>query len=343
MHSITFPSSPQRLLRLPVSRFRYVDPDQPAARHLMAGLSRIPAATFAKRVRKPPARKVIMKNASLLILVSGSAKAEDLDSILQSADAERMHLSFLVLGGLPRTPIYSYGTEAYGIPMIPDIWQEEIETATAGLTETAKMIEARLDASGATGDVDTLACDIAALPAIVGQRAATCDAVVISDDLRGNDSLFRNAVQGVLFQSPSGVILNATRAASALHPTRIFIAWDTGLPAARAVHAALPLLKEASHVTIAVFDPVTSQDRYGENPGSDVARWLSHHGCHVDLQQYPSGGEEIGTCIQKRATETGADLIVMGAYGHSRMRQAVFGGTTKSMVEQTDRPVMLAH
>jgi nucleotide-binding universal stress UspA family protein len=96
-------------------------------------------------------------------------------------------------------------------------------------------------------------------------------------------------------------------------------------------------------VTIGVFDPVASKDHDGENPGSDVARWLSHHGCHVNLQQYPSGGQEIGDCIQKRSAETGADLVVMGAYGHSRMRQTVFGGTTRSVIDQTDFAALLAH
>ncbi len=282
-----------------------------------------------------------MKNASLLVLVAGSTEAPELDAILQSASATGTHLSFLVLGSMPRLPAFAYGFEPYGMPPVPDNWQEEIDAAQAGLTTTAQTIKTLLGTHGTDGDVAILSCDPAALPTIIARRAAACDAVMVSNDLRGDETLFHNAVHGSLFQSPVGVVLNGIAARDALRPARIFVAWDTGLPAARAVHAALPLLKEATEITIGVFDPVTSRD--GENPGSDVARWLSHHEGKVDLQEYPSGGEEIGACILRRATEAGADLVVMGAYGHSRMRQAVFGGTTRTLIQQTDMPVMLAH
>ncbi|WP_324754496.1 universal stress protein [Roseovarius sp. Pro17] len=284
-----------------------------------------------------------MKNASVLVLVGPSAKATDLDPILQSAAEQRTHLSFLVLGALPRPPVYGYGMAPYGVPVVSDSWQKEIETARSELTETADAIRNRLDVAGSNGDADTLGCEAAELASIIGRRAATCDVVLISNDLRANEIIFRNAVHGTLFQSPVGVILNPGSSSPVIAPKRVFVAWDTGLPAARAVHAALPLLKEATEVIIGVFDPDASMGQDGENPGSEVARWLSHHGCQVDLQQYPSGGKEIGTCIQRRATEAGADLVVMGAYGHSRMRQAAFGGTTRSMVEQTEMPILLAH
>lgn len=282
-----------------------------------------------------------MKNASLLVLVAGSTMAPDLEPILQSASAMRTHLSFLILGSMPRLPTFAYGFEPYGVPPVPDDWQEETEAEKAALTKTAEAIEALLRASGTNGDVGIPSCAPAALPAIIARRSATCDAVMVSNDLRDDEALFHNAVHGALFQSPVGLILNGLGTGDGTTSARIFIAWNTDLPAARAVHAALPLLKEATEITIGVFDPVTSRD--GQNPGSDVARWLSHHGCHVDLQQYPSGGDEIGACILRRAAETGADLVVMGAYGHSRMRQAVFGGTTRSLIEQTVMPVMLAH
>ncbi|MFY0312802.1 universal stress protein, partial [Leisingera sp. D0M16] len=91
------------------------------------------------------------------------------------------------------------------------------------------------------------------------------------------------------------------------------------------------------------FDPDMSDARDGEDPGADAAAWLSHHGCTVTLSQFPTGGHDTGSAIQDRAREAGADLVVMGAYGHSRLREAVFGGTTRSMLEQTALPVLFAH
>jgi len=75
------------------------------------------------------------------------------------------------------------------------------------------------------------------------------------------------------------------------------------LPATRAVHHALPFLREAKEVTVALFDPLMREHVDGDNPGSDVAAWLSRHECKVNVQQYPSAGKEIGDCIVERATE----------------------------------------
>jgi nucleotide-binding universal stress UspA family protein len=106
------------------------------------------------------------------------------------------------------------------------------------------------------------------------------------------------------------------------------------------VHSALPLLRAAGEVIIGIVDPDTTQS---EDPGVDVAKWLTHHGCNVVVQQYPSGGKSVGDSLRARAKDVGADLVVMGSYGHSRARQAVFGGTTRSMIDQTDQPVFLAY
>ena len=81
----------------------------------------------------------------------------------------------------------------------------------------------------------------------------------------------------------------------------------------------------------------------GEDPGSDVGTWLSRHGCNVTVQQYPSGGKLISTAIIDNAEEFGADLVVMGAYGRSRLLERVFGGTTQEMLDKKALPVLFAH
>ena len=169
------------------------------------------------------------------------------------------------------------------------------------------------------------------------------DDKLISDDLRKPDTLFRQVVYGVLFQSPIGVLLNDHNAQALCMPKRIFVAWNAHLHTARAVHQALDLLQQADEVVIGTIDPVMTELREGEDPGVDVAQWLTHHGCKVVVQQYPSGRQDTGDCILNRSKEYGADLIVMGSYGHSRTRQAIFGGTTRALIEQTDQAVFLAH
>jgi nucleotide-binding universal stress UspA family protein len=167
-----------------------------------------------------------------------------------------------------------------------------------------------------------------------------CDLVLVGEDLRATGGLYHKIVHSVLFQSPVGVVLNDVEAKALSAPKRIFVAWSTHLHSARAVHSALPLLRAAGEVIIGIVDPDTTQS---EDPGVDVAKWLTHHGCNVVVQQYPSGGKSVGDSLRARAKDVGADLVVMGSYGHSRARQAVFGGTTRSMIDQTDQPVFLAY
>ncbi|MCG3268534.1 universal stress protein [Yoonia sp. I 8.24] len=126
-------------------------------------------------------------------------------------------------------------------------------------------------------------------------------------------------------------------------PETVFVAWNTQLQSARAVHLALPALRHAEEVIIGSIDPVKTEWRDGEDPGVDIAKWLSNHGCNVTLRQFPSGGQDIATCILDLSKEAGADLIVSGAYGHSRTREAIFGGTTRDLIKQTDQAVFMAH
>ena len=284
-----------------------------------------------------------MKNASVLVLLGKSGTTAELEALATTARDRRLHLAVLVIGEAPPLPSYIYGGGLYGALVVPDNWQEDVERENAALASTSQTIEAYFAEQGVSASASALCAEIAALPHTIARLALTCDLVVIANTLRTTPILFHSAVQAALFQSPAGLVLNGLSNARALTPGRVLIAWNSWLPAARAIHAALPILKAANEVILAVVDPVMTPYRDGEDPGADVALWLSHHGCKVTVQQMPSGGQQIDVALLKKARETGADLIVMGGYDHSRMREIIFGGTTRSMVEQTDFPVLLAH
>ena len=228
----------------------------------------------------------------------------------------------------------------YGAIDVPDAWPQQMRAAQDALKEQTERIEALLGAAGCSGEVRPVLSATADLKDTVVASARVSDVAVLSPSLRDRDERFRAALHALLFHAPIGVVLNG----SALAPAPgVFVAWDDSAPAARAVHLALPVLKAAEEVVIACFDPLAAVDGQPTEPGADVALWLSHHGCTVRVAQFPSGGAEIGAAIQARAAEAGSDLIVMGAYGHARMRQAVFGGTTRTLMTQTDTRVFLAH
>jgi nucleotide-binding universal stress UspA family protein len=281
-----------------------------------------------------------MKNSTILIVIGKDTPKEALAPHLEAIRAMPGHAAVLVVGEIPNFPYYAVGIPPYGSIVMPVDWQEEMNGQKAALKDKEHEIEALLAAHDVSGDVTTVACEPSMVEDVVAQRAMLCDMVVVSDDLRGTDTLFRKTVHGALFQSPVGVLINDGQAKVLRAPARILVGWTPHLHAARAVHAALPLLRGASEVIIGTVDPDMAQ---GEDPGVDLASWLTQHGCTVVVQQYPSGGKSVGDCLLARASDAGADLIVMGAYSHSRARQAIFGGTTRTMIEQTDQPVLLAY
>jgi len=123
---------------------------------------------------------------------------------------------------------------------------------------------------------------------------------------------------------------------------RVLVAWNASREAVRAVRDALPLLARADFVEVVAFDPALGGD-HGEVPGADIALYLARHGVKATAARQNAADVEIGAQILSRAADAGADLIVMGGYGHSRLREFVLGGATRSVLEAMTVPVLMAH
>jgi nucleotide-binding universal stress UspA family protein len=125
----------------------------------------------------------------------------------------------------------------------------------------------------------------------------------------------------------------------------VLVCWNASREAARAVVDALPFLKAAEKVIILAVNPKASATGHGAEPGADVAAWLSRHGVKVTVLRDATApnDDEIGSVILSRAADHGADLIVMGIYGHSRLREMVLGGASRSMLGSMTVPVLMAH
>lgn len=120
---------------------------------------------------------------------------------------------------------------------------------------------------------------------------------------------------------------------------RVLVAWNAGREAARALTDALPLLARAAHVEVVVFD---GGGDHGQQPGADIALWLARHGVKATAAQQ-NAGFDVGEQILSRAADTEADLVVMGAYGHSRTRELVLGGATRTVLAAMTVPVLMSH
>ena len=122
----------------------------------------------------------------------------------------------------------------------------------------------------------------------------------------------------------------------------IVVAWNASREAKRAVADALPLLVGAASVTILVVDP-QKNSRHGEEPGADVALYLSRHGAKVAVAQVQSNGQPTANVILDFAKRNGDDLIVVGAYSHARTAEMIFGGVTRSLLRDSGIPLLIAH
>lgn len=124
---------------------------------------------------------------------------------------------------------------------------------------------------------------------------------------------------------------------------RVIVAWDAGRESARAVVDALPFLAAAREVKIATFNAGRAGDRHGETPGADVGLFLARHDVKVSVARFQSENRDIGNQLLSRAADLGSDLIVMGAYGHSRLAELVLGGATRTILESMTVPVLMSH
>ncbi|MGZ8287612.1 MAG: universal stress protein [Telluria sp.] len=123
--------------------------------------------------------------------------------------------------------------------------------------------------------------------------------------------------------------------------SNVLVGWDASMEATRAVTNAIPLLRRARNVTIAVFNPSTF-DNHGEQPGADIALYLARHGVNVEVALQQTG-IDIGNAMLSLAADRQSDLLVIGGYGHTRFREMLLGGVTATLLKSMTVPVLMSH
>jgi nucleotide-binding universal stress UspA family protein len=154
----------------------------------------------------------------------------------------------------------------------------------------------------------------------------------------------------VISNSGRPVLLLPLAAQCASVGRRILVSWDGGREAARALQLALPLLKDADQVSIAVFEVSSAEHTVADALAADPRPWLARHGVKASLavhaldhQRRLNRRHEVGERLLSLAADIHADLLVMGAYGHSRFRESLLGGVTRTVLESMSLPVLMAH
>lgn len=123
----------------------------------------------------------------------------------------------------------------------------------------------------------------------------------------------------------------------------VLVAWNGSREATRAVNDALPILERADKVTVLAVNPRSGGSDHGDVPSADIALHLARHGVKAEAAQTVSSDIDVGDVILSRISDLGADLAVMGAYGHSRMRELMMGGVTRDLLRHMTIPVLMSH
>jgi nucleotide-binding universal stress UspA family protein len=245
--------------------------------------------------------------------------------------ADRFDARLTVLFGHAETDQPAFAYSAAAAMRAAEAWEGPHEIASA-----------RLHAADRQHDPGAIWCDVGrdVVSALVAE-AVYADLLILGQPNRLNAT--SSAPPGFVELS---IRRSGTPALVVPHPhwqgtvgERVLIAWDGSLPAARAARSALPFLRSAAEVHIASW---SSQPVLAPFSRQGLAEWLSHHG--IDCEQHaqdPTG--KVGDALGALATDLKADLIVMGCYGHSALRERLFGGATRSVLTALTAPVLMAH
>ncbi|MET3521670.1 MULTISPECIES: universal stress protein [unclassified Mesorhizobium] len=259
-------------------------------------------------------------------------------AILQNEqDAERVLACAIPLADRFQSHLVGIHAEALPVPYtsatgFPDT--EFLQVSAEMNRERADKLEAlflrRIEESGLSFEwrsLESFSGD-SALTGISTVRAA--DLIIAAQRDTGGDpgadvdTLVYDAGRPVLVVPHEGPLLTTFK--------RVLLAWNGSKEAARAAFDALPFISEAEKTDILIIDPPESLDETPEAAGAEIAAALSRHGATVSVSVQKSNGASVDDLIQTRIAETGADLLVLGAYSHSWLRQLLFGGVTRTVL-----------
>ncbi len=275
---------------------------------------------------------------SILTVVSdpdvASSALEEAVTIARIHDA---HLE-VIAAGVDRTQIGYYYA---GAPV--QFMEESLEAAKAEAAAAEKFVNERLEGAGIRWSSETAVAQLAGLNALVSQKARYSDLVIQPRPYcEGCGPEQEVIVESALFDGRAPVMIVPPRARPRSGAGRIVLGWNESAEALAAAKAALPLLKMADIVSIVMVDPPKhGPDR--SDPGGAFSQYLVRHGVKVEISILAKTMPRVSDVLMRHARDINADLLVMGAYGHSRFREAILGGATRYVMEQAEIPVLMAH
>ncbi len=215
--------------------------------------------------------------------------------------------------------------------------EENAKAAKTAVTD----FEAAAKAAGVSAETRLLDASIAGASDLFGRIARRFDIAVVGQAPRDQGVSEELLIEGALFGSGRPVIVVPQIQKQSIKLDNVMVCWDGSRPAARAIGDAIPLFQRAKAIEVVVV--TGERDKSGEITGANMKRHLARHGISVEIKRIAAGSADVQTAILAHAADTAADFIVMGGYGHSRLREFILGGVTRSILKSMPAPVLMSH
>ncbi len=271
------------------------------------------------------------------VVTDSNADRWSLDAAIALARAEDAHLDVLCLG-IDRTQPGFYYAGASAV-----VLQDNLVHAQQEAEALEAEIERKLEQEGIPFAVRCMTTQMAGLAPLIGHRTRMADIVVLPKPYgtgRGHEN--EAILEAALFNGAAPVLVIPDEAELPRTLTSAVVAWNESREALAAIRAGLPFLTQAEEVSIAIIDPPAHGPERSD-PGGELSQMLGRHGVRAEVSVMARTMPRISDILCRHCGERGAGLIVMGAYGHSRFREAILGGATRHMLEVAEIPVLMAH
>lgn len=233
-----------------------------------------------------------------------------------------------------------YVKQRISIPTYAGVYMP-VEVYETNDKETAKLLEDASDQFDKSTTAAAINCDFRDYDGDVsyelGLASRYADLLILPQRIvDGFDLNPYYQIPDILMGASCPALLLPNAKSVTLPPERVLLAWDEGRESAKAFKAALPLLGSVKKIDVIVVSPP-------ENATVSIAQHLNRHGFEVEVHEAESSHSDVGNILLKQAQALDSQMMIMGAYGHSRLRELMLGGTTRHVIDHTSLPILFSH
>lgn len=272
-----------------------------------------------------------------LVVNLGLGKPRDVaaDYAISITEAFGAHLCGVAFAYEPVVPPSVMG----GIPadVIDAQWAASEGAANAAIAG----FEAAAKRAGIAAEHRKLTASIGGAGDLFGRLARRFDLAVTAQAEPKGSAAYGLVIEGALFGSGRPVIVVPYIQKGGLKLDRVMVCWDGSRPAARAIADAMPFLSRSTAIDVVIV--ASGREKSDEIPGVDMGEHLARHGLKIDVKRIVSTDVDVPNTILSQAADSGADFIVMGGFGHSRLREFVLGGATHGILAAMTVPTLMSH